>query len=107
MNAGTILVLVLLGLSIWGISNIERTPIVRPEPKFINGELVKTVVGDVSGQIVGYYCFHDASACEYQVRLYRKEDTTNTYVTKNDSPIDSSQFSILEMEEYELKKLDK
>lgn len=75
--------------------------------KFKNGEIVESVVGNHTGQIVKVIYYNHNCKRFYDVRFNIKSNKTKTRLIGNDGDIESGLSLIEWMEEYELKKVTK
>ena len=75
------------------------------DPKFKYGEVVKSVIGDHTGQIVKI--FRGANCiCYYDVRFNIKSNKTKTHLINQDDDIETGLSLITWMNEFELKKIN-
>lgn len=72
--------------------------------KFTKGEMVRTVLGDVQGQIVGVWRQNGKCWGKYNVRFLANESATDTHLFSNDGTIIGRPFQKVSMYDYELKK---
>lgn len=72
-----------------------------PEPRFHQGDMVRTKVGGYTGMVIWQYC-SPANGCRYNVRLSSLEINTNTHVASPDGPITIGPTAVQEFQEFEL-----
>jgi len=77
----------------------------RPEPKFSRGELVVAIVSNDTGMVVREYWWR--SGWEYEVRFSGKQSYTDTHILSSDGVIGTYPLALVEMREFELRKVYK
>jgi hypothetical protein len=75
-----------------------------PQYKWNNGTIVRSVLSNQRGQIIGLRCYSGAPACLYKVRFVGLAITTHTHITSDDGDVSTEPLTAIDyMQEYELK----
>jgi len=96
------MVIAIIGLIIWLASN---TTIPNPSPhdhKFDVGEIVSTKIDGRKGMIILRYRTID----QYQVRFGTRSMKTNTRILSEDGNISEYPYTVVNMHEFELERLE-
>ena len=73
-----------------------------PTPKFLPGQIVKSKLSGMDGQVVRAYCVF-FPVCEYEVRFNIPQSQSHSHLLGPDGPITTQPFSLIWMREFELK----
>jgi hypothetical protein len=75
-----------------------------PIPKWDNGDMVRSILTNQRGQVIGLRCYSGNRTCYYEVRFVGLSITTHTHITSPDGDISTEPLTAIDyVREYELK----
>lgn len=77
-----------------------------PKPAFKEGQMVTSVVGNYTGQVVRVHTYSSDCTIYYDVKFNIKSSKTNTHLVGSDDDITTGISEMTYMKEFELKKAE-
>ena len=75
---------------------------VKPNPKWHEGQFVRSALTGQRGQVLGVYCPDVSGLCQYTVRFAREAIKTDTHLFTSDGPLFLESTTTATVHEFEL-----